>query len=83
MSCWSPPGGDELQAGSVNWLSEQEHYGENIGDTETHGIFFELKASATAAAEAGIIGPGLRVGRPRRFQMLVGRADRQPLAAIV
>jgi quercetin dioxygenase-like cupin family protein len=30
-------------AGEVSWLPAQEHLGENIGDTETHVIFVELK----------------------------------------
>ena len=28
------------------WLSAQEHYGENIGDTPTHTLFVELKEPA-------------------------------------
>lgn len=33
----------ELQAGQVRWVGAQEHSGENIGDTDTHTIFVELK----------------------------------------
>jgi hypothetical protein len=33
----------QLPAGRVGWLSAQEHYGENIGTTETHVLFVELK----------------------------------------
>lgn len=33
----------ELPAGVPRWLPAQEHAGENIGDTETHTIFVELK----------------------------------------
>ncbi len=33
----------ELEAGTVRWLPAQSHAGENIGDTETHVIFVELK----------------------------------------
>ena len=33
----------ELTGGLVRWLPAQEHAGENIGDTETHVIFVELK----------------------------------------
>lgn len=32
-----------LDAGQVRWLSAQEHIGENVGDTETHTLFIELK----------------------------------------
>ena len=31
------------EPGEVNWLSAQTHAGENIGETETHVIFVELK----------------------------------------
>jgi hypothetical protein len=48
----------ELQAGSVNWLSAQEHYGENIGDTPSHAIFVELKAGATGSPSTQALGPG-------------------------
>lgn len=33
----------EVGAGAVRWLDAQEHAGLNIGDTETHVVFFELK----------------------------------------
>src|SRR5919205_3334381 len=33
----------QLDAGSVRWLAAQEHSGENIGSTETHVRFVELK----------------------------------------
>jgi hypothetical protein len=33
----------ELSAGQARWLDAQDHAGENIGDTETHAIFVELK----------------------------------------
>jgi len=32
----------ELEAGQARWVGAQEHAGENIGDTGTHTIFFEL-----------------------------------------
>jgi beta-alanine degradation protein BauB len=47
----------QLDAGRVAWLSAQEHSGENIGSTETHVIFVELKeppaGSADSSAELG------------------------------
>ncbi|MET1059525.1 MAG: hypothetical protein ABWX84_07995 [Nocardioides sp.] len=50
-----------LEAGSVGWLPGQEHRGENIGDTETHVLFVELKESAArggaAADPDGTVGP--------------------------
>ena len=36
----------ELPAGRVSWLPAQEHSGENIGDTETHLLFVELKVGS-------------------------------------
>jgi beta-alanine degradation protein BauB len=48
----------ELQAGGAFWLPAQQHAGENIGDTETHTIFVELKEPApVAAADPPRIGP--------------------------
>ncbi|HSW43566.1 MAG TPA: cytoplasmic protein [Patescibacteria group bacterium] len=32
-----------LEPGLVRWLGAQSHAGENIGDTDTHVIFVELK----------------------------------------
>ena len=39
----------EMPAGRVGWLAEQDHCGENIGDSETHVLFVELKERAPAA----------------------------------
>ncbi|WP_054815476.1 hypothetical protein [Nocardia arizonensis] len=33
----------ELTRGQIRWVAAQEHAGENIGDTETHALFIELK----------------------------------------
>ena len=33
----------DLDAGAVRWLDAQTHTGENIGETETHVVFVELK----------------------------------------
>lgn len=33
----------ELSEGLVRWLPAQEHAGENIGDSDSHVIFVELK----------------------------------------
>jgi quercetin dioxygenase-like cupin family protein len=46
----------ELEAGTVGWLSAQEHHGENIGDTPTHVIFVELKEPGTSS-RSGPLGP--------------------------
>lgn len=47
----------ELAAGTVAWLSGQEHAGHNIGDSDTHVIFVELKASPVGGRSA--LGPEL------------------------
>ena len=39
----------ELSAGTVRWIGAQDHYGHNIGDTESHCIFVELKELAPGA----------------------------------
>jgi quercetin dioxygenase-like cupin family protein len=41
----------ELQAGSARWLDAQEHSGHNIGDTDTHVMFVELKEARTSEAQ--------------------------------
>ncbi|TFB47394.1 cytoplasmic protein [Cryobacterium tagatosivorans] len=44
----------ELPAGVPRWLPAQVHAGENIGDSETHTIFVELKdAPAGGGAPSG------------------------------
>lgn len=49
----------ELSAGITRWLAAQEHSGENIGDTDTHVVFVELKEPAPRppAAETSTPGP--------------------------
>jgi hypothetical protein len=42
----------DLEPGLVRWLGAQSHAGENIGDTDTHVIFVELKERA-AGSTAG------------------------------
>ena len=46
----------EMPSGLANWLPAQQHSGENIGDTETHVLFVELKGGDTAAVK-GLLGP--------------------------
>ena len=48
----------EMPAGFAGWLPAQEHAGENIGDTETHVIFVELKDGSSASTR-GAVGPEL------------------------
>lgn len=47
----------EIEAGTVSWLPAQEHAGHNIGSTETHVLFVELKQSAEATEQE--LGPRL------------------------
>jgi hypothetical protein len=57
----------ELPAGLTTWLPAQEHVGENVGHTDTHVLFVELKEPAPGAAgggagggeEPGTVGPTL------------------------
>ncbi|GAA2129293.1 hypothetical protein [Nocardioides bigeumensis] len=48
----------ELAAGTTAWLDAQEHHGENIGDSETHVLFVELKEGADPTDASGLLGPG-------------------------
>jgi hypothetical protein len=43
----------ELPAGMTGWLPAQQHSGENIGDTNTHVLFVELKDSIPAGPALG------------------------------
>lgn len=46
----------EIDAGQTRWLDAQDHHGENIGDTDTHVIFVELK-DAPNEEPTGRLGP--------------------------
>jgi len=45
-----------LAAGQVRWVGAQDHVGENIGDTDTHAFFIEVK-DAPAGRASGVLGP--------------------------
>ena len=47
----------ELTAGRAGWLPAQRHSGENIGDTDSHAVFVELKESAAGRSSTGALGP--------------------------
>jgi hypothetical protein len=49
----------EIPAGTVLWLAAQEHSGVNIGDSETHVIFVELKEPSLGPSDAAVapLGP--------------------------
>jgi hypothetical protein len=44
----------QIATGTTAWLPAQKHAGENIGDTDTHVIFVELKGSTT---KGSVLGP--------------------------
>ena len=47
-----------LESGRVTWVGAQEHSGENIGTTETHVLFVELKEPpASPPADSTALGP--------------------------
>lgn len=48
-----------LVANQAMWLPAQTHAGENIGTSDTHTIFVELKDSSSAATSSGLgeLGP--------------------------
>ena len=41
-----------MEAGRVNWVAAQEHSGENIGTTESHSLFVELKEPAPGSPQS-------------------------------
>jgi hypothetical protein len=47
----------EMPAGLTGWLPAQQHHGENIGDTDTHVLFVELKTAAPSSTQEGALGP--------------------------
>ena len=49
-----------LEAGEARWNPAQWHAGENIGTTETHVLFVELKEPAASAPMADTLGPSER-----------------------
>lgn len=47
----------EIEAGTVVWVGAQEHYGENIGETESRSVFVELKEPAPGPTGDAPLGP--------------------------
>ena len=43
-----------LPSGMTRWLDAQTHSGENIGDTETHVLFVELKHGASSSGRPAL-----------------------------
>jgi hypothetical protein len=51
-----------LEAGQARWISSQTHAGENIGATESHAMFIELKEPPSSAGSAQRLGPEGELG---------------------
>ncbi|TDP96444.1 cupin domain-containing protein [Labedaea rhizosphaerae] len=49
----------ELPSGEARWLGAQEHSGENVGTTDTHAIFVELKGDSPSTTDS-LLGPSPR-----------------------
>lgn len=47
----------DMPAFQARWLAAQEHTGTNIGETETHAIFVELKEPSPGVDRPGALGP--------------------------
>ena len=47
----------DFKTGDVLYSTGEVHIGENIGDTDTHVLFVELKDGATPSAGDGSLGP--------------------------
>ncbi|MEI6649089.1 MAG: hypothetical protein WCO08_05535 [Actinomycetes bacterium] len=43
----------EISTGTTGWLPAQVHAGENIGQTDTHVIFVELKGDSALTEKIG------------------------------
>jgi beta-alanine degradation protein BauB len=43
----------QLEAGHTAWLAAQEHSGANIGETDTHVLFVELKEPPSSSIPGG------------------------------
>lgn len=48
-----------LKSGLATWLPAQSHSGENVGTTNTHTIFVELKESTSGESQEPALGPNL------------------------
>ncbi|QUY62272.1 Hypotetical protein [Gulosibacter molinativorax] len=47
----------QLEPFQARWLDEQDHSGQNTGDSETHAIFVELKEPAPQPTHDARLGP--------------------------
>ncbi len=49
----------DIASGTTGWLPAQRHAGHNVGDTDTHVIFVELKGSIPSRTVLGPSGPNI------------------------
>jgi hypothetical protein len=56
-------GNVRLKPGTMRWLAAEEHHGENIGATESHSLFVELKEPRPEGADGAT--PSLAPSGPR------------------
>ncbi len=47
----------QLEAGRAIWIAAQEHGGENIGQTDSHSMFVELKEPPRSSESTSELGP--------------------------
>jgi hypothetical protein len=53
----------DLAAGEARWVGAQSHTGENVGSTETHTIFVELKSPSPTPTVSPSPSPSTSDGR--------------------
>lgn len=46
-----------MTAGRAHWLDAQSHHGENVGDSDTHVLFVELKEPGPQRSGTPVLGP--------------------------
>jgi beta-alanine degradation protein BauB len=59
----------ELRTGQARWLDAQQHQGSNVGETDSHALFIELKQSPGHTAD-----PSTSSGRRSATQPALGPA---------
>ncbi len=47
----------QLEAGRAIWITAQEHSGENIGQSDSHSMFIELKEPPRSSESTAELGP--------------------------
>jgi beta-alanine degradation protein BauB len=69
----------ELHAGQARWLNAQQHQGSNVGETNSHALFIELKDPRTDQGAVALgQGHGQAQGTTAIGPSLEGFGDRGP-----